>query len=221
MRSVLRASILISIALIVPVLPFLLLGSSYEARVESWFQGDGLSDPIRFGLIVGVLATDVFLPVPSSMVSTYGGGVLGTWPAAMASWLGMTIGSVFGFGLARLFGRGFAIRLAGERDFDQMADVTARFGPTAILLTRALPILAEACVLLMGATRLSWRRFLLPVVVSNFVISLTYAAFGEFFQDRDALPFAILASGTLPLAFALIIRGRLIRADDGDEPSAE
>lgn len=205
MRSLLQATLVVAVVLLVPVLPFLFLGDGFEGRVEDWLAAEWAPE-VRFGLIAGLLATDIFLPVPSSAVSTYGGGILGTWPATLASWVGMTVGACLGFGLARLFGRPFAERFAGRSDLQRMQAATRRFGPLVLVLTRALPILAEACVLLMGATRLSWRRFLIPVLTSNLVISLVYAAFGEYFQGRNALPVAVVASGAVPLGVALLAR---------------
>jgi len=64
-------------------------------------------------------------------------------------------------------------------------------------------------VLLVGATKLSWKRFLLPVLVSNLAISVCYAAVGEYFQGMNALPLAVVASGTVPLLAALLVRRRL------------
>lgn len=206
MSRILRSTILLAAVLAVPVVPLLVLGLSFEERVDAWLVAEG-SDGVRFVLIAAVLATDVFLPVPSSAVSTYAGGSgLGMWPAVAASWLGMTIGGMLGFGLARMFGERFTARFAGERDLDQMALMSRRFGPLAIIITRALPILAEACVLLMGATGLSWRRFLPALAVSNLVVSITYAGFGVYFEGSDALPAAVVASGTIPLAIALLAR---------------
>ena len=205
MRALAKPLLLITAALLLPIIPFLLLGDAFEERIAEPFRGE-LSGGARFALIVGVLATDVFLPVPSSVVSTYGGGVLGVLPAALASWLGMTAGALFGYGLARGLGRPFAARMAGETSLEETSAVWNRFGPLALVLTRPLPILAEACALLMGATRLPLLSFLVPVMAANAVISLIYAGFGAYAADRNALPFAILASAVLPLIVALFAR---------------
>lgn len=206
MRNMMRTMLLVTIALAIPVVPLLLLGFTFEERVTKWLNVER-SPAVHFLLIVGLLATDIFLPIPSSAVSTYAGGSgLGFLLATSASWLGMTLGAVFGFGFARLLGHPFAARFAGQQNLERMAIPAQRFGPLAILLTRALPIFAEACVLLMGATQLSWKRFLPPILVSNFVISLTYAAFGVYFVGSDALPAAIVVSAIVPFILALIAR---------------
>lgn len=200
-----RLLCVVAAVIAVPVIPFLILGSAFEDRISGWFQ-QPLSESTHFALIVAVLSSDIFLPVPSSMVSTYGGAVLGVTRATAASWIGMTIGAVIGFALARLFGQTFAARRANADDLARMAELSARFGPLTILFTRALPILAEASVLLMGATGLSWRKFLPPLIVANLGIALVYSAFGRYFEGRDALPAAIAISGGLPLLAALFAR---------------
>ena len=215
MRSVLRATILLSIFLAIPIVPFLVLGESFEARVTSWMQEQ---HELQLAIVAGLLVSDIFLPVPSSAVITYAGGVLGLWAATLASWFGLTIGACLGFGLAKLLGKPFARRFAEAEDLQRVERVTERYGPAVLLLSRPLPILAEACVLLMGTTELSWKRFLLPVVVANFGISLVYALCGIGFQEQKTLIIAAVTSGTLPLLLALVIRRRLLSDGEGQKP---
>jgi len=203
----LKPLLLISLALLVPVVPFLLLGEGFEAHIADWVRQEW-SPPSRFWTIVGALSVDILLPVPSSGVSTYAGGTLGFAWGTAASWLGMTLGAAIGFSLARLLGRRFAERFGGA-DVARLEEVATRYGDAALVITRPLPILAEACVLLTGITRLSWRRFLPPVLLSNLAISATYAAFGAYFSERDALPAAVIASVLLPLTIAILVRRRL------------
>lgn len=204
---------LIAAVLAVPIVPFLLLGEAYEGRVRAWVAGEW-SAASQFWLIVAALSSDIFLPVPSSSVITLAGGRLGIGLGTLASWLGMTLGSIVGFALSRLLGEPFAKRFGG-RDVASLTDVVHRYGAAAILLTRPLPILAEACVLLMGAARLSWRRFLPPIVLGNLVISLAYTLTGAYFRDQDMLPHAVIATGLIPLGIALLLRRRWL--SDGNE----
>ena len=221
MHKILRATLWLAVFLAVPIVPFLFLGETFEKQVEGWLVADAgeapVSDGVRMLFVVGVLATDIFLPIPSSAVSTWAGGALGIWRATLASWVGMTLGAMLGFTLARTFGSRFVKRRAESSDVDQMAALTHRYGPLALVLTRALPILAEACVLLMGASGLSWKRFLLPVAASNLMIALVYAAFGRFSQQHDLLPAAAVLSGTVPLCLALLARRWLPSGEEEGE----
>jgi uncharacterized membrane protein YdjX (TVP38/TMEM64 family) len=218
-RSVIRASIVLAIFLAIPIVPFLILGESFEAEVTQWMKDESATaQQIKFWLISGVLATDIFLPIPASAVITYAGGVLGFWAATMSSWLGMTVGAFGGFGLAKLLGKPFAKRFAEPEDLERIEGVAARFGPVALLITRPLPILAEACVLLMGTTELKWRRFWLPIVASNLAIAMIYAVCGVGIKDQKTLVIATIGSGTVPLLLALAVRKWLLKtAQDKSE----
>ncbi len=205
-RGLLRPLLLISLVLLVPTVPFLLLGEGFETRAQEWVQQE-LSFATRFWLIVLVLSVDILLPIPSSGVSTLAGGTLGFGAGTLASWLGMSLGAVLGYALARWLGRPFANRFGGV-NVATMEQSQLRYGPAAIVFTRALPILAEACVLLMGVLRMPWRQFLPVVLVSNLAISVTYSAFGAYFGERDSLAVAVIASMLLPLAVAMVVRRR-------------
>jgi uncharacterized membrane protein YdjX (TVP38/TMEM64 family) len=196
-----RVPLLIVAALLLPVV---VLGLAFEDDVQRWVSGEW-SAATRFWVIVAALAGDILLPVPSSGVSTYAGGTLGVVAGTSASWLGMTLGAIGGFALARWLGRPFAERHGG-RDVAALDDFAQRYGAAALVLTRPLPLLAEACVLASGASLMSWRQFLLPVILSNLAISLTYAAAGAYFQQRQSLAEGVIIAVLLPLGIALGVR---------------
>lgn len=193
--------ILVALVLAVPVVPFLLWGERVEAVVDGWLDAN-LSPWGAAGLVTGLLASDILLPIPSSAVSTLAGNRLGFWLGTGASWLGMTLGSVLAFALVRRFGRPLAVWLAGEEPLDRMDRLSRRYGPWILVLARPLPVLAEASVLLFGATRLSWAAFLLPLTLSNLGLATAYSLLG----DRVALPVAMGASLAVPILAGLLAR---------------
>ena len=205
MPPAVKAALFLIVLFAIPVVPFLWLGESFEQSLLKALD-EPSSPMVVSAWVIGLLAADMFLPVPSSAVITYAGGALGLVPATLVSWLGLSVGAASGFGLARLFGETLARRLSESQDVARMSDFTRRHGPTALVLTRALPILAEACVLMLGAGRLSWRRFLVPMLASNLLLALTYSACGVWFRDSASFPIAIVASGAVPLLAALAIR---------------
>lgn len=197
-RELLRSVKIIFIILLVPVLPFLLFGQQIDDWAAAWRER--LPDrPVIAAVVVGVLATDIFLPVPSSVINTLAGYELGVVGGTAASWLGMSLGAAIGFLLARRWGRPFALWLTDGSDLARMRWLSQRYGPGVLVLTRGVPILAEASVLLMGIHELSWRRFLPPVLVSNLALAFAYAKFGEFAENNGWLPMAIGVSIAIPL----------------------
>ncbi|MBL7043254.1 MAG: DedA family protein, partial [Pirellulaceae bacterium] len=88
-RRLVRQLLLIAAVLAIPIVPFLVFGEKLEARITSWLSAE-LSPGTVAIAVIGVLASDILLPVPSSVVSTIAGRVLGFWGGAGASWCGMT-----------------------------------------------------------------------------------------------------------------------------------
>lgn len=200
-----RIGVVLAAILLVPIVPFVLFHASIEQRLDA-IMATAPADGTVMALVVGVLATDVFLPVPSSFVSTLAGGQLTPVRATLASWLGLSLGAVLGFLAARLWGRPLAERLAGREDLVAMSRRGNTYAPAALILTRALPILAEAAVLLYGVQKLSWRVFLPPVLLANLGIAIGYSLLGYYACKYEWLPFALSISVALPLWIAWLVR---------------
>jgi uncharacterized membrane protein YdjX (TVP38/TMEM64 family) len=212
-KDLIRPALIICLVLAVPIVPFLFFGEQAEQWVEDW-KNQSYSAALTFWLIVGVLALDIFLPTPSSVISTFGGSHLGTTLGTLASWSGMTAGAVLGFWLARRWGQPLAARLADQRHLDRMQSSSEKFGPLILAMARGVPVFAEASVLLMGIHGLSWRRFLVPVVLSNLGISFAYAAFGDFARETETLPLALGVSIVLPVILTIVVLKWMPQSDD-------
>ena len=210
MRGIVRPLIVVTLVLLVPILPFLSFGDWLEARIESWFEPPPPASTVAL-LTVVILASDIVLPVPSSVVSTVAGAQLGVVAATAASWLGMTLGAIFGFYLVRTFGRSLAVRFSSPEDLGRTDDLSQRYGSWLLVITRPLPVLAEAAVLLVGTTHFSWGQFLPPVMLSNLGIAAVYSVLGRVAQSQGQMALAVLASIALPLAGTTMARWRLRR----------
>ena len=201
MRELFKTLPLMCVVLLVPVLPFLFFGGQFN----NWLRGlaeDPPSSSATTVLVVGLLTTDILLPIPSSVVSTLSGWQLGWWRGTLASWTGLNIGSLFGFALARQWGQPFALFFSKAEDLERMRNVSDRYGPAVLVFTRAIPVFAEASVLISGIHQLAWRRFLPAVLLSNLGISIAYAAFGDFAERNQWLPFALAVAIAIPVLAA-------------------
>ncbi len=209
MRKLLRPLAILSLVLLVPALPFLGFGDQLDQMVEGWL--DPPPPPSAIALMtVALLSSDILLPIPSSLVSTFAGAQLGILAATVASWLGMTLGAAVGFFLARAWGRALAVRFASFDDLQRIDRLGRDYGVWMLIATRPLPLLAEAAVLLAGLSGLGWRWFLTCVMLSNFGIALVYSILGRLANAQGHLPLALLASIALPLLATTIAR-RVLR----------
>ena len=210
MRGFLRPLVIVVLVLLVPIVPFLAFGDWLEARIESWLDPPP-SPAVILLVTVAVLAGDIVLPVPSSVVSTFAGAQLGIVAATAASWTGMTLGAILVFYLAKTWGRPLAARFSSIEELERMDRLAESYGAWVIVMTRPLPVLAEAAVLLMGTTRLAWQPFLAAVMLSNLGIAAVYSVLGHLARSQGQLPLALAASIALPLVAATIARWFLRR----------
>lgn len=205
MRDLLRPMLPMIVILAIPIVPFLLFGRQFEQRLEEWRKNPPPA-PAVAAVVVGLLATDVFLPVPSSVVATLSGYQLGAAWGTLAAWAGMSLGAMIGFSLARWLGPRFVEWMTRRHDRERTQALAARYGPLLLVLGRGVPVLAEASVLLLGMHGLSWRRFLPPTLLANLGLALAYALFGEVAERNGLLPLALAVSIGLPVVLVIAFR---------------
>ena len=194
-----RWTVLWLVLVAVVLLPFFLF-EGWFAGLASRIQEGGLPAVTTAAVIAGLLAADILLPVPSTLVSTAAGALLGFWSGAVTCWIGMTAGCLLGYLLGSRAARGPASRLVGEKDLERAASVVDRYGDWALVVSRPVPVLAEASVIFAGIVRTPFRRFALITALSNLGISLGYAAVGAFSMKLESFLLAFAGAILLPAA---------------------
>lgn len=162
-RPFLRGVLIIAAALAVPLVPFFIIG---ELPGDRWLSAAD-EHASTFALAgAGLLAADVLIPVPSSIVGTMLGARLGFLHGLLATFVGLMTGQVLAYGASRWLLR----RHTGE--------LPAAPTLMALFLSRPVPVLAEAMALAAGAARLNWRQFLLACGAGNLVYAVALALNG-------------------------------------------
>jgi uncharacterized membrane protein YdjX (TVP38/TMEM64 family) len=189
------------------LVPFALFGDGLEAATRRLLEDS--PPPWRCALLLGgLLAGDIVLPVPSSLVSTAAGAMLGFWSGLLTSWVGMMVSCQVGYALGARAGGATLRRVAGESELARVARASERHGHWFLLLFRGVPVLAEASVVFAGLSRMPPRRFLSLCALSNLGCSASYAALGA--SARETGSFLLLFTGMVLLpALALGLVRRL------------
>jgi uncharacterized membrane protein YdjX (TVP38/TMEM64 family) len=193
-------------AIAVPLVPWILWGARLDHAVAAWLDPPPPA-PLLAAAEIGVLAADILLPVPSSLVATLGGASLGLAAGTACGWLGMTLGSLAGWLLGRVAG---GRSLAGI-DASARAALAARerrFGPLVVVLTRPLPILAEAAAILAGATGMPWRAFLAAAAPANLAIAFAWSLAGTLGREAESLQWVAVAALAVPATVAAVVAVR-------------
>lgn len=205
MPTFIKKLVLVAGALAIPIIPFVIWGHDLQTAADAWQQA--YTDPVvmAIGLFV-LLAFDVFLPVPSSLVNTIAGAKLGILVGSLVCFGGLTVGAALGFGLAKMVGPAIKKRWLEEGDAATLRQFAETWGVATLVITRPLPILAEAAVVLLGIQGLSWRKFWPPVLLANGGISIAYAAFGQIAAEQEWLVIAMAISAGFPLLLTYFVR---------------
>ena len=184
-KKLYRLSLIIIVALLVPIVPFAIIG---ELPGEQWLSArdDGA---LMFALSgSAILLLDIVLPLPSSIVGTLIGARLGFWAGFAAIWVGLTAGHCLGYVLARL-----ALRRV-DAEFSEVPTLLVVF------LSRPVPVLAEATSLTAGAAAIPFVHFFVACAAGNVIYASVLAANGA-----ALLPDALFGPGLfIPMLLPVI-----------------
>lgn len=193
---------------VVIIVPFIL----WEEPIEAFFQDfgalEGQARWLSAAILFGALALDIFLPVPSSLVSTLFGMLLGVGWGWLGSFLAMNVSAAIGYWLGAR-GSALASRALGEAESALLTDFFARRGPMALVALRAVPVLAEASCLFAGMARAPVGKSALALLLGNAAVSLMYALVGAWGREVDAMLPAFGASLLLSGVLMLLARRRV------------
>jgi uncharacterized membrane protein YdjX (TVP38/TMEM64 family) len=163
MHTATRLFLVILLAILIPIVPFAVIG---ELPGEHWLSATD-ENALLFGLTgMGLLASDVLLPIPSSIVGTMLGARLGFLPGWAWCWSGLIIGNSIGYLTGRLLLSRFAPEIPTT--------------PTLLVLfsSRPVPVLAEAVTFTAGAEKMGFFPFLWVSTAGNGIYSLALTGNG-------------------------------------------
>ena len=150
-------------------------------------------------LLIALLALDVVLPVPSSVVALLAVAALGGVGGYLVIFIGLCLGAWLGYAL----GAGYFRVLSGRLGLHQRkpGQLAYKLGTLSLVCLRGVPVLAETSVVAAGMQRYPLRTFVIVTTLANAGLALAYSAIGSFLIAENALLVTILASMVLPGLF--------------------
>jgi len=198
-----RTAGLILAVLLLSVLTFVLLGDGIEPMIADFVRVDRQLE-VKAAAIFGLLAADIFLPVPSSLVSFTAGAALGPVLGAMVSAAGMTAGSLLGYWFGSAFSSRASKIVSAEAGSMRLEAWLRDQGLWVVAATRGIPMIAETSAIASGLLRLDLLRFSIVSALANFAVSVVYCLLGSSGETPLQFAMALLASVMLPAALLLI-----------------
>lgn len=189
-RWVLLAAIVAGLVIATKLVLENVLGIHLEPAVSSWLARAG---PGSATAIIVLLASDIFLPIPSSLVMVLSGAAFGVVWGAVLALVGSILGEWLGFELVRKFGRRVSSRMVGDEELERLSGFFERHGAAAIVLTRPLPIVMETMSVVAGLSTMRRATFLAASVAGTAPIVLVYAYAGAMSREVGSLlPAAVI-----------------------------
>ncbi len=177
---------------------------TFEGSVK-WLESAG---PWAWAAGILLLAGDLVLPVPGTIVISALGYIYGAFLGGVVAAAGLTVAGMLGYGLGRLFGERFARRWLGDLDFEKGKLLFAKGGGWVVALSRALPVLPEVVSCTAGLVRMPFKRFMTALACGSVPMGFLFAAIGQAGHDTPGGAFALslLVPAVLWLAASRIHR---------------
>lgn len=164
-------------------------GVQTDVLVQSWIAHAGTGSAFT---IVALLAADLFLPIPSSLIMVLSGAAFGVlWGSALAL-VGSIGGEWLGFELVRRYGRRASAAIVGDEEIERLSRAFARHGLAAVAVTRALPVVMETTSVVAGLSSMKRSVFLAASLIGTAPIVLVYAYAGAVSRQTNSVVPAVV-----------------------------
>jgi uncharacterized membrane protein YdjX (TVP38/TMEM64 family) len=193
-KPALRWAVVAGLLFALILIPFALWGGALEQWLGTG-HWTGMNPALAALAGAVLLAADILLPIPSSLIGTILGAILGGWIGTLVGAAGLTAGCVLGYAIGWTIGNSAARQFLGAHETARATAWLERYGIAALIVCRAVPVLAEASVIMAGALRMAPLRAFATTTLSNIGISSVYATIGASASNI----------GTFLLAFALAV----------------
>ena len=182
-----------SLISLIIIITFLIWGNQINALFDNFLEKAEEAENHRLvrNILFFTLASDILLPVPSSLASTLCGYYLGFLEGFLVSFMAMNISSFIGYFIGRFFFI-FAIKLIKQKEIYQLDRSSTNKGICWILALRPVPVLAEASILYAGIKKLPIKTVAWGLLLGNATVSAIYALLGTYTSDDAGIAVAFI-----------------------------
>ena len=173
------------------VLPLTLLETSLSRYSSDALDWAGNNESLISMIVILALMLDVIFPIPNGLTNTLAGASLGWTMGSFVVWIGLNLGSCFGYFIGRFAARPFAKKLINKSDLNQAQATLSKFNIITLIISRPVPAFAELSTLAAGITNMPFMKFVYVMILSNIGVAIVFSGLGA----------AALSSGSSTLAF--------------------
>jgi uncharacterized membrane protein YdjX (TVP38/TMEM64 family) len=210
MKTLFYTTLFIAIIVIAVFLCF----PGFEQRSQTWLDNYKNQHGLFAAVSFCILLSDILLPVPSSIVMFVNGAVLGILQGALLSFVASVSGSMLGYAIGRFPGKAIN-RLLPEKNRLQADEAFRKHGPLTIIVTRGIPVLAEAVAITAGLRRMKAVDCLWLNMAGYAPVCLLYAVCGHYSSNKYSFLLAVGASVLVAFLYWMVGRRMLVKTSHG------
>ena len=157
-----------------------------------------------------VLASDILLPVPSSIVMFMNGFVLGPIPGSVLSLGSLLSGSVIGYLLGKFSSMGLKAKNESQAHL-----FLEKYGALAILMSRGIPILSESVCIVCGYNKMPFKQYLVYNLIGYFPLCQLFALCGSVGYNKKVFLLSLGFSLVISAAFWFLLKRTIVIISKG------
>ena len=182
-----------------------LTGLLSVADIKAYLEQIQQAGKIKIFLIVAVLlASDVFLSVPTILIVTYAGHILGFGWGLLASTTGMLTSGIIAYLLCLFSGnKMLSVLIKDKKQIDEVNSIFHRMGFGMLVIARALPMLPEATCCLSGMMKFNFFKFLIYYLAGTFPYAIVLTYLGSVSSANNPYP-AFIGIGVVYVVLYLL-----------------
>lgn len=192
--------ILICIFTVLTFILFEALGYSFESLLAN-----DQSRPWLAFMSIVLLAIDVVLPVPSSFIMVSNGALFSFLPGGLLSLAGGMLSSTLGYFLG-LKAKKLISSPSLSLQQAQALGFLEKYGAIAIIVSRPIPVLAEAIAIMSGTLKWPFKKVFIYSVIGLAPICFIYSFAGAYSTSFNNAWLALLFNISIALLLWLISR---------------
>ncbi|MCK5811521.1 MAG: TVP38/TMEM64 family protein [Clostridiales bacterium] len=139
---------------------------SSQDQLQEYVEGYGILAPLIF-LLIQIIQV-IIAPIPGNVTTLAGGAIFGVWEGFLYGAIGIFVGSIIGYWLARFFGKPLVIKLVGYDTYNKYSDTFFGRSFIVVLTVFLFPFFPDdALCLIAGVSKIKFGLFAILVVVGR------------------------------------------------------
>jgi uncharacterized membrane protein YdjX (TVP38/TMEM64 family) len=147
---------------------------------------------------ISLLITDVFLPVPGSLIMVGNGAIFGTAVGTAVSLTGGVFATLLGYYFGAK-GKKYFLKITGDAEAQKAAEFLEEYGIWALVISRPVPIVSETVAILTGIAGVSVGKVLRYALIGYLPSAYIYALTGAYAAEIGewvSFAIAVVIAGT-------------------------